>query len=86
MAEIGAEREDARGFVFFHQQVTEHAADGYGLTLYYGGFDGAEQTTVAVGHEVVAALTAAGLSAQWDASPDKAISLTPLTWQRRLVG
>ncbi|MGW7042432.1 DUF6891 domain-containing protein [Streptomyces avermitilis] len=86
MAEIGAEREDARGFVFFHQQVTEHAADGYGLTLYYGGFDGAERTTVAVGHEVVAALTAAGLSAQWDASPDKAISLTPLTWRRRLVG
>ncbi|MBT2423951.1 hypothetical protein J7F01_20365 [Streptomyces sp. ISL-22] len=86
MAEIGAEREGARGFVFFHQQVTEQAAEGYGLSLYYGGFDGSEETTADVGHEVVAALRAVGLSAQWDGSPEKAITITPLTWHRRLEG
>ncbi|GGM17761.1 hypothetical protein GCM10010129_72480 [Streptomyces fumigatiscleroticus] len=86
MAEIGAERADARGFVFFHDQSTEHAADGHGLALYYGGFDGSEGTTAAVGHEVVAALGAAGLSTQWDGDPGRAITVTPLDWRRRLVG
>jgi hypothetical protein len=86
MAEIGAEREDARGFVFFHRQSTEAAARGHGLTLHYGGFDGSEATTTAVGHEVVTALTVAGLSAQWDGDPAKAIAVEPLAWRRRLVG
>ncbi|MFG2374285.1 DUF6891 domain-containing protein [Streptomyces sp. NPDC048504] len=86
LAEIGAEREDARGFVFFHEQVTEHAAEGYGLALHYGGFDGSAETTAAVGHEVLAALRGAGLSAGWDGDPDKAIDVVPLTWHRRLVG
>ena len=86
MAEIGGEGEDARGFVFFHQQVTEHAADGHGLTLYYGGFDGSEQTTTGVGHEVVAALNEAGLSTEWDGSPGKSITVMPLDWRKRLEG
>lgn len=86
MAEIGAEREDARGFVFFHRQVTEQAADGHGLVLYYGGFDGSEETTARVGHEVVAALADVGLSTEWDGSPGKAINVTALTWHKRLEG
>ncbi|MFJ7072783.1 DUF6891 domain-containing protein [Streptomyces sp. NPDC098781] len=86
MAEIGAERQDARGFVFFHQQVVEHAAEGHGLSLYYGGFDGSEETTTGVGREVVAALAGAGLSTQWDGSPQQAINVTPLTWDKRLEG
>ncbi|GAA5001030.1 DUF6891 domain-containing protein [Streptomyces siamensis] len=86
-AEIGGEsREGARGFVYFHSQCTQSAAAGHGLTLLYGGFDGSADTTRAVGHEVVAALTAAGLSAQWDGSPDRAITVTPLSWRKRLVG
>lgn len=86
-AEIGAERAQGdRGFVYFHSQCTEGAAAGHGLTLLYGGFDGSAETTTAVGHEVVAALTAAGLSAQWDGTPDRAITVTPLHWNRRLVG
>ncbi|MEV8428390.1 DUF6891 domain-containing protein [Streptomyces chartreusis] len=86
MAEIGAEREDARGFVFFHAQVVEQAAEGHGLALYYGGFDGSEETTASIGHEVVAALDAAGLSTQWDGSPGTSIGVTPLDWRRRLEG
>lgn len=86
LAEIGAEREGARGFVFFHDQVTEQAAEGHGLALHYGGFDGSAETTAAVGHEVLAALRSAGLSADWDGDPDRAIDVGPLTWRRRLVG
>ncbi|MFF7048939.1 DUF6891 domain-containing protein [Streptomyces griseorubiginosus] len=86
-AEIGAERaEGDRGFVYFHTQCTESAAEGRGLMLLYGGFDGSAETTRAVGHEVVAALEAAGLSAVWDGDPDRAIEISPLDWRKRLVG
>lgn len=89
MSEIGAEADGkpgVRGFVFFHHQGTRGAAQGHGLSLYYGGFDGSEETTKAVGHQVVAALTASGLSAQWDGDPGKAIDVAPLEWRKRLVG
>ncbi|MDX2646290.1 hypothetical protein PV341_22545 [Streptomyces sp. PA03-1a] len=86
-SEIGDEgRPDARGFVYFHTQCTDSAAAGHGLMLLYGGFDGSPETTAAIGHEVVAALEAAGLHAVWDRDPDRAITVTPLDWRRRLVG
>jgi hypothetical protein len=86
-AEIGDERgERDHGFVYFHTQSTESAAAGHGLMLLYGGHDGSQETTTAVGHEVVAALAAAGLSAEWNGDPRSAIRVTPLTWHKRLVG
>ncbi|MGV9994716.1 DUF6891 domain-containing protein [Streptomyces sp. NPDC003374] len=86
-SEIGAEGgPDARGFVYFHAQCTDSAAAGHGLTLLYGGFDGSSETTAAIGHEVVAALEAAGLRTEWDHDPGRAITVTPLDWRRRLVG
>lgn len=86
-SEIGAERgAESRRFVFFHSQCTEGAAAGHGLMLLYGGFDRSAGTTTAVGHEVVAALTAAGLSTEWDGDPASAITVTPLTWRKHLVG
>ncbi|MFD4948072.1 DUF6891 domain-containing protein, partial [Streptomyces sp. NPDC058409] len=44
------------------------------------------QTTTAVGREVAAALGEAGLTVEWDGSPDRAIELTGLDWRKRLVG
>ncbi|MFF1872859.1 DUF6891 domain-containing protein [Kitasatospora herbaricolor] len=86
-AEIGGEGgPGARGFVYFHTQSTDSAAAGHGLTLHYGGFDGSPATTAAIGHEVVAALEAAGLRTDWDHDPGQAITITPLDWRRRLVG
>lgn len=86
-SEIGGEREPgARGFVYFHTQCTDSAAAGHGLMLLYGGFDGSSETTAAIGHEVVAALEAAGLRTEWDRDPDRAVTVTPLDWRRRLVG
>ncbi|WP_329339924.1 hypothetical protein OG866_31450 [Streptomyces sp. NBC_00663] len=90
MGEIGAEMADreggARGFVFFHYQCTRSAAEGHGLSVYYGDFANTPQGKAAVGHEVVAALDAAGLSTQWDGNPDTAIAVRPLNWRKRLVG
>ncbi|HEX7307695.1 DUF6891 domain-containing protein [Lentzea sp.] len=84
-AEIGDEAgPGARGFVYFHAQSTEAA--GHGLTLHYGGFDDSAATTAAVGTEVVAALEAEGLAADWNGDPGRAITVTPLEWRRRLVG
>ncbi|MFG2299925.1 DUF6891 domain-containing protein [Actinacidiphila glaucinigra] len=77
---------DARGFVYFHSGCTDSAAAGRGLPLFYGGFDGSSATTAAIGREVVAALTAAGLPSQWDGDPDSVITVTPLDWRKRLVG
>ncbi|WP_189270915.1 DUF6891 domain-containing protein [Kitasatospora griseola] len=84
--EIGAENPEARGFVYFHSQCTEGAAAGQDLWLLYGGFDDSEETTAAVGREVVAALEECGLTVRWDGSPDEAIRVTGLDWRRRLVG
>ncbi|MCX3061107.1 DUF6891 domain-containing protein [Streptomyces beihaiensis] len=84
-SEIGAEGgPEARGFVYFHTQCTESAAAGQGLMLLYGGFDGSAETTRTIGVEVVAALDAVGLHTDWDEDPDRAITITPLDWRRRL--
>ncbi|NUQ98049.1 MAG: hypothetical protein HOY79_16385 [Streptomyces sp.] len=86
-SEIGGEGgPDARGFVYFHTQCTDSAAAGHGLMLLYGGFDGSSETTAAIGREVVVALEAVGLHAEWDGDPGRAVTVTPLDWRRRLVG
>lgn len=86
-SEIGAQGgPEDRGFVYFHTQCTDSAAAGHGLTLLHGGFDGSSGTTTAIGHEVMDALGAAGLHAEWDGDPGRAITITPLDWRRRLVG
>ncbi|MHA6764217.1 DUF6891 domain-containing protein [Streptacidiphilus sp. PAMC 29251] len=87
--EIGAEAaEGARGFVFFHQQATEGAANGGALWLAYGHFTDSTAavpaTTAEIGAEVVAELTAAGLRVEWDGSPDSALKVTSLEWLKRL--
>ncbi|MEV1022751.1 hypothetical protein [Streptomyces sp. NPDC050264] len=85
--EIGAEAAPtARGYVYFHSQCTGSATAGHGLMLLYGGFDGSEETTGAVGREVVAALDAVGLPTVWDGDPGRAVHVTPLDWRRRLIG
>ncbi|MFI1660073.1 DUF6891 domain-containing protein [Streptomyces sp. NPDC020472] len=85
-AEDGADR--ARGFVFFHTQCTEGAADGGPLYLLYGRFEDAAETTTAaaVGEEVAGALRRQGLSVRWDGDPGQAILVTDLDWRRRLTG
>ncbi|MFE5768329.1 DUF6891 domain-containing protein [Streptomyces sp. NPDC056485] len=86
-SEIGGEAAPgARGFVYFHTQCTDSAAAGHGLTLLYGGFDGSSRTTASIGHEVMAAVAAVGLQAEWDGDPGRAITITPLAWRRRLIG
>jgi hypothetical protein len=79
---IGEARDGQRGYVFFHQQDTEAAAEGGGLYLSYGTFDGTDP--VELGNEVVAALTAVGAPTVWDGSVSKRILVHPLEWRVRI--
>ncbi|ARF59398.1 DUF6891 domain-containing protein [Streptomyces gilvosporeus] len=85
LAEIGGERtEGDHGFVFFHYQDTDAAADGGGLSVRYGAYADAGRDRAEVGRTVAAALSGAGLPVEWDGSPDNVIEVTPLDWRKRL--
>jgi len=72
----------ARGFTYFHRQDTEHAVDGEGLYLSFGASDRDRDASVAIGHEVVAALGRHGLAPVWNGKFVHRIAL-PMYWRRR---
>jgi hypothetical protein len=72
----------ARGFTFFHIQDTEHAVAGESLYLSYGSADADQDSSVAIGHEVIEALQRHGLAPMWNGKHVHRIAL-PLTWLRR---
>lgn len=72
----------ARGYAFYHSQDTDAAVEGRGVYLAYGACEEGEAPALAVGHQIVAALTAQGLSPEWNGSWDQRIAL-PLDWKRR---
>lgn len=71
-----------RGFTFFHMQDTEQAIAGESLYLSYGCTTKDQTASVAIGHEVVAALDRHGLAPAWNGKFAHRIAL-PLHWQRR---
>jgi hypothetical protein len=71
-----------RGYTFFHVQDTEHAVEGDGLYLSYGAADKNQAASVAIGHEIVAALARHGLNPAWNGKIAHRIGL-PLVWRRR---
>ncbi|GAA3388618.1 DUF6891 domain-containing protein [Cryptosporangium minutisporangium] len=86
LAEIGGTVPDptaARGYVFYHQQDAEHAVEGGGVFLAYGLFG--QAPTAEIGAEVAAALTAAGLTVNWDGATEKRIHVS-LDWAVRRHG
>ncbi|MGW7491468.1 DUF6891 domain-containing protein [Streptomyces sp. NPDC054786] len=89
LAEIGAERADGdRGFVFFHYQDTESAAEGHGLSVRYGAYadtgEASAEDRAGVGRVVVAAFAGAGLPVRWDGDPDRVIEVAAPDWRKRL--
>jgi uncharacterized protein DUF6891 len=85
--EIGDEIRDraaTQGFVFYHGQDTERAADGGGVYLAYGALAGGDAAAQAIGRRVVDALVAEGLQPAWNGSVETRIAL-PLEWKRRRI-
>jgi hypothetical protein len=98
-AEIGNEVADGRsprGYVFFHMQDAARLVDDDAPNLFfdYGAWtsDGApfpdqasyEGAAVAVGHEIVRTLEAAGLRVEWNGDLRRRIRVRDLDWRRRL--
>jgi hypothetical protein len=72
---------DTNGYVFYHVQDTESAADGHGLLLAYGATRaGVEPTDV--GRQVVSALEQEGMAVRWDGTVNKRIFVS-VDWKRR---
>lgn len=82
-----------RGFVYFHQQDAEGLAEEPALLLLAFGALGAfgagdqaayEAASLDVGHQIVAAVEAAGLAVAWDGTTARRIALPDLRWRKRL--
>jgi hypothetical protein len=71
-----------RGYTFFHIQDTEQAVAGEALFLSYGSVSKDKGEAVAIGHEILTALTRHGLTPGWNGKHAHRIAL-PLTWLRR---
>ncbi|MFP4343773.1 MAG: DUF6891 domain-containing protein [Anaerolineales bacterium] len=86
--EIGAEIERVRkqrpveGYVFYHEQDTESAAETGALYLAYGAVEEGPATLVEVGQHIVSILQAEGLHVEWDQDPRKRLRVN-LDWKRR---
>lgn len=77
-----AEGVPVRGYVFYHEQDTESAVDGYGLYLSYGSTEPGEAAALAVGAEIVEALERAGLRTRWNGRWSTRIWVD-VDWKRR---
>lgn len=69
----------AIGYVYYHRAAADCARQTDRLYLYYEAADGTSSGTQARGREIVAVLTAVGLSVEWDGDPLKVIWVT-LDW------
>ncbi|GAA2590965.1 hypothetical protein GCM10010435_82100 [Winogradskya consettensis] len=86
-SEIGDEvgkGQRARGYVFYHGQDAERAAQGGSLWLAYGAF-GEEVGDAEVGGEIVAALRGEGLEVDWTGDAGQRIHVR-LRWAKRRHG
>lgn len=70
-----------RGACFYHEQDLARAVAGEALCLAFGAF-GDPQASVAIGHEIVAALRAEGVTVEWDGTQRSRISIAPFAWYR----
>ena len=82
LTDARSEGRELRGYTFYHQQDTEHAAQGNGVYLNYGAHEDSEEAALAIAAEVVKVLHEHGLKTTWDGSHSKRIFVHML-WQRR---
>jgi hypothetical protein len=73
----------ADGYVFFHAQDTERAAEGGGLMLAFGAESGDEDDGVKVGQRVVKTLRKHGLVTDWNGTFAQRIPVT-MEWRKRI--
>lgn len=72
------------GYTYFHEQDTNIAVFGHGLSLGYGTPDFEPRESVAIGHLVVKALRQQGLKPEWSGEIEDHIHV-PMKWQRKFT-
>lgn len=71
-----------RGYVFYHMQDTERAADGDGLYLAYGDESEEPDRHAQIGREISEALINAGFTPRWNGTAAQRI-FVPIEWRKR---
>jgi hypothetical protein len=74
------------GYVFYHAQDTEHAAQCGELFLAYGAVGEGEADSIAVAQRIVATLQDAGFAVDWNGSIKERIFVDGLDWKKRREG
>lgn len=72
-----------RGYVFFHQQDSEHAVSEDNLYLAYGSVNGDDEEAVLIAREVVVVLKKHGFTIEWNGVIQQRIRIRDIRWQRR---
>jgi len=76
-------RDQVKGYCFYHGQDLERAVAGDGLMLAFGNLDAEPAGKCAVGELVAVALRKAGFEVDWNGDPEKRIHLPRINWKRR---
>jgi hypothetical protein len=74
--------DDARGFVFYHQQATETAVEGHGLYLAFGARSKEKTEQRAIADQIAHTLREQGLVVVWSGALDRSIKVD-VTWGKR---
>jgi hypothetical protein len=77
------DRDQVKGYCFYHGQDLERAVAGGGLMLAFGNLDAEPAGKHAVGELVAVALRKAGFEVDWNGDPEKRIHLLRIDWKRR---
>ena len=72
-----------RGYVFYHEQDTEHVAKRCELFLAYGAVGEGEADAIAVAQRIVAVLQETGFAVEWSGSVKDRLYVKGLEWKTR---
>lgn len=79
------QREDVRGYCFYHEQDVERAMAGDGLMLAFGDLDAEDSQKAEIGKTVRAALEREGFAVEWDGDPNHRVGIPAFDWKRRAI-
>lgn len=83
-SEISASDKEYVGFVYFHAQDSERAANGGPLTMTYGADDDEDENIRRVGIRLMKAASIAGLKIIWSGDTNERIKIK-MDWKRRRI-
>jgi len=83
LEEFSRDYREPAGFTYFHMQDTEMVAESGTLYLAYGSNEGDPVGALEVGNKISTALTAQGLTVDWDGTLEQRICITNLDWKKR---